>query len=190
MVDFYYKLYASYEVADSSFQSISNYPSIRESGLSMLSSAIFFEETKQALFSMKKTLRLQGQMASTLSFLNLNGTSLALLSSNLFKTVSSNQVRSSRLIKPFLITLIPKCEDPSKVSHFRPIALCNVIYKVITKIIAQRLLPYVVSENQSSFIPGRSTVDNILDLQETIHSFKNLQGKKGYMILKLDLEKA
>lgn len=41
-----------------------------------------------------------------------------------------------------------------------------------------------------SFISGRSTIDNILSLQETIHSFKQLHGKKGYMIIKLDLEKA
>lgn len=54
----------------------------------------------------------------------------------------------------------------------------------------REILPYVVSENQSSFIPGRSTVDNILVLQETIHSLKNLKGKKGFMIPKLDLEKA
>lgn len=51
-------------------------------------------------------------------------------------------------------------------------------------------MSYVIAENQSSFIPGRSTVDNILVLQETIHSFKNVKGRKGFMILKLDLEKA
>lgn len=92
-----------------------------------------------------------------------------------------------------LLTLVPKCVDPSRVSQFRPIALCNVVYKVVTKIVAQRMrtiMPYVVSANQSSFIPGRSTIDNILVLQETIHSFKQLKGKKGFMIMKLDLEKA
>lgn len=51
-------------------------------------------------------------------------------------------------------------------------------------------MPYVVSNNQSSFIQGRSTIDKILTLQETIHSFKHIRSKKGYMIIKLDLEKA
>jgi mannosylglycoprotein endo-beta-mannosidase len=51
-------------------------------------------------------------------------------------------------------------------------------------------MPYVISQNQSSFIPGRSTVDNILVLQETIHSLTHMYGKTGYMVLKLDLEKA
>jgi len=51
-------------------------------------------------------------------------------------------------------------------------------------------MPYIISQNQSSFIPGRSTTDNILVLQKTIHSLNNLHGSNGYMILKLDLEKA
>lgn len=92
-----------------------------------------------------------------------------------------------------LLTLIPKCTAPTRISQFRPIALCNVAYKVVTKILAQRMrsfLPCVVSANQSSFVPGRSTLDNILVLQETIRSFKHIQGRTGYMILKLDLEKA
>lgn len=89
-----------------------------------------------------------------------------------------------------LLTLIPKCNVPIYVSQFRLISLCNVIYKIITKVITQRLrniMPYVVADTQSSFIMGRSTMDIILTLQETIHSFKHLRGKKGYMIIKLDL---
>ncbi|WJX45725.1 hypothetical protein P8452_32586 [Trifolium repens] len=61
------------------------------------------------------------------------------------------------------------------------------------KIVAQRLrviMPYVIAPNQSSFILGKSTTDNILILQETIHTLNHLKGNKAYMVLKLDLEKA
>lgn len=82
---------------------------------------------------------------------------------------------------------------PSYVSQFRLISLCNVAYKVVTKVIAQRLkriMPYIVSNNQSSFVLGRSTIDNILVMQEAIHSLNSMHGRKGFVILKLDLEKA
>lgn len=51
-------------------------------------------------------------------------------------------------------------------------------------------MPYVVSKNQSNLVVCRATIDNILVLQETLHSMKHLDGKKGYMIVKLDQEKA
>lgn len=91
-----------------------------------------------------------------------------------------------------LLTLVLKKNDPSCVSHFRPIALCNAIYKVVTKVIAQRLkqiLPKVVSQFQNSFVPRRHTMDNAIILQEMAHSMNFTNGKKGYMILKLDLRK-
>jgi hypothetical protein len=110
-----------------------------------------------------------------------------------FVNLCFSQPTMTHSVNQTLLTLIPKCDDPSKISQFRPIALCNVVYKVLTKIISNRLrtfLPSVISENQSSFIPGRSTIDNIIVLQETIHSLNRLQGKKSFMIIKLDLEKA
>lgn len=95
-------------------------------------------------------------------------------------------------INQTLLTLIPKKTEFSQVNHLRPMALCNVSYKIITKIISHRLrpiFPYVIDNSQSSFIPGRSSIDNILVLQEINHSISHLNGRKGYIIIKLDLEK-
>jgi hypothetical protein len=92
------------------------------------------------------------------------------------------------------ITLIPKVQNPEEVVEFRPISLCNVIYKLISKVLANRLkilLPSIVSESQSAFIPGRLITDNILVAFETLHHMQHQKtGKTGSMALKLDMSKA
>jgi len=88
---------------------------------------------------------------------------------------------------------IPKKPNPSRVNHFRPISICNVAYRVVTKIIANRLKPLLnrlVCPTQNSFVPGRSIHDNSILVQEAIHSMKKKKGSLGWMALKIDLEKA
>ncbi|CAL1355512.1 unnamed protein product [Linum trigynum] len=91
------------------------------------------------------------------------------------------------------VVLIPKGENPESVSQLRPISLNNVNLKAITKAMTSRLKPLMrklISPRQSSFIPGRQTSDNILIVQEVLHSLKKRQGKKGGIVVKIDLEKA
>lgn len=191
VVDYYSSLYSSSGLNSCNFQTNTSFPQILERDLLSLGGEISFDETKKALFSMQN-LKAPGPDGYHPLFFKSQWNTIGHSLHNFVKECFQHPSRISK-VNQTLLTLISRCNDPSRVSHFRPIALCNVVYKVITKIIATRLrdiLPYVVSENQSSFIPGRSTVDNILVLQETIHSLKNLKGKKGYMIIKPDLEKA
>ena len=62
------------------------------------------------------------------------------------------------------ITLIPKVNNLERVSDFRPISPCNVIYKIISKVIAKRLKPLldsIILETQSAFIADRLIANNI-----------------------------
>ena len=92
------------------------------------------------------------------------------------------------------IALIPKkkiCETPI---DFRPISLCNVLYKLVSKVLANRLkrvLPIIIHESQSGFVPGRLITDNILVAYECFHYLrKKKKGKEGFLGLKLDMSKA
>lgn len=92
-----------------------------------------------------------------------------------------------------LISLIPKIDSPETMSNFLFIALCDVISKIITKVIANRIKPLMsklVRENQASFIHRRQAADNSVILQEMINSMKRKEGIVGVMAVKIDLEKA
>lgn len=91
-----------------------------------------------------------------------------------------------------LISLVPKMATPDKVSDFRPIACCNVLYKCISKIMTNRLkkvLGKLVDENQSAFISGRQITDNILLSQELLRGYNRKQKVKK-VSFKIDLQKA
>ena len=92
-----------------------------------------------------------------------------------------------------LIALIPKIQSPKTLSNYRPISLCNTVYKIVTKIIVARLRPHLdklISPFQTAFVLRRKGIDNAIIVQEVIHTISKKKGRMGYMALKIDLEKA
>jgi hypothetical protein len=82
---------------------------------------------------------------------------------------------------------------PSTVHHFQPISLCNIIYKIISKILANRLkalLYHFISPYQSAFVHFRTIQDNSIMAHELLHTLKSKRGRGGLMAVKIDMEKA
>lgn len=91
------------------------------------------------------------------------------------------------------ITLITKLITPLWVGEYKLINLCNIVYKIVAKVLANKLkliLPDLISLNHSAFVLGRLITNNIIIAYETLHS-QNSQshGQNSYMTLKLDMNK-
>jgi hypothetical protein len=109
---------------------------------------------------------------------------------NLFKDFYDGVLDIKRL-NFGLVTLIPKVDNPTDMQNFRPICLLNVCYKIITKVLTNRLascITKVISIHQYGFIKGRYIMDGVVSLNEILHEVK--KKKQSGVILKIDFEKA
>jgi hypothetical protein len=92
------------------------------------------------------------------------------------------------------IVLILKVKSPESMIQFHPISPCNILYKIIFKVLVNRMkivLPRVISNSQSAFMPGRMITDNVIMAFELLHYQKNLgRGRNVQMATKLDMSKA
>ena len=97
----------------------------------------------------------------------------------------------SKGINNTFIALIPKIECPQRLNDFRPISMVRSLYKVLSKVLTNRLrrvMSSVISSTQSTFIHGRQILDGILIVNELVEDAKRL--KKDLLLFKVDFEKA
>ncbi|KAF3777152.1 Transposon TX1 uncharacterized protein [Nymphaea thermarum] len=115
------------------------------------------------------------------------------MSNDIFEVMRSF-MNSGRLVKKInrsMIALIPKHESARRVTEFRPIALCNSLYKFMSKLLANRMkniLTRIIGKEQCAFIPDRSMYENVILAHEVVHSLQS--SKRPSCYLKLDMSKA
>jgi hypothetical protein len=116
-----------------------------------------------------------------------------LVGDDLLKVVEDSRRRGEvvRALNSTFLALIPKVNKPSSFGDYRPISLCNLCYKLIAKIIANRIKPILsrtLSGEKLGFLKGRQILDAIGTTQECLHNIK--MKKLKALVLKLDLKKA
>lgn len=103
--------------------------------------------------------------------------------------------KSGKILKAWnstVLTLVPKSDHADTITNYRPITCCNTIYKVVSKMLTNRLkqiLPEIISPNQSAFVAGRTIVQNILICQDLVRLYNRKQTTSRCLI-KIDLRKA
>ena len=150
------------------------------------------EEVRVALFQMHPSKAPGSDGMSSFffqKFWHIVGTSVS--------TAVLSVLNSGKLLRKVNLThiaLIPKKKSPEMMSDYRPISLCNVLYKIISKVLANRLktvLSVIISDSQSAFVPGKLITDNVSVAFEILHKMKaKRKGKQGEMAVKLDMSKA
>ncbi|KAB2635784.1 hypothetical protein D8674_026318 [Pyrus ussuriensis x Pyrus communis] len=157
-----------------------------------LNMSVSGDEVRVALFQMHPSKAL-GQDGMSLFFIqrfwSIVGVDVIVAIQSLFYSV-----RVLKQINYTHIALIPKVKAPKDVAQFRPISFCNVLSKIASKVMANRLkfiLTRITSLAQSAFVLGRLISDNSL-LASMISNFlsKKRRGKKRFLSLKLDISKA
>ncbi|PKA53843.1 Putative ribonuclease H protein [Apostasia shenzhenica] len=95
--------------------------------------------------------------------------------------------------KDTLVVLLPNVQNAHYPHHFRPINLCTTAYKIVVKILVNRMkeiLGPLIAKEQAAFVPDRNIADNCILAQEVMHRFRTSASTSGLMALKIDMEQA
>ena len=188
---YFQQLFCHSRVVDSNAFYLRDMPCLSDSGCTTLNAPVTKEEVRSVVIGMK-SFKAPGPGGFQPFFFKAYWD---LVGEDLWRLVADAFLwgRIDPRIVEVLIVLIPKMDQPSRLKEFRPISLCNVVYKVITKVLVNRLRPFLdelIGPLQGSFIPGRGTTDNIIIAQEVINYMHKYKGKTGCLAFKVDLEKA
>nr|XP_027082466.1 uncharacterized protein LOC113704793 [Coffea arabica] len=157
-----------------------------------LSKKVEEKEIKTAFFSMDPNKALGSDDMSPLFFQRF----WSIIKQDLVNAIQGFFYHSVILkaINHTVISLIPKIDWPIEVNQYRPISLCQVVYKAKAKILVSRMQPFLsrcISKNRSAFVSGRQILDNVILSHELLHFLKNKRhGREGYMAVKLNMSKA
>lgn len=157
-----------------------------------LTAPVSSEEIKAAAFSVKgNSVPGEDGLAGIFyqKFWHVVGPSLSAEISQFFNTAIIPEVWNHTQL-----SLLPKVIKPTRMKDMRPISLCSVQYKIIYKILCNKLkiiLPEIIAETQGAFVSGRLISDNIIIAHELVHSLRtNEKTAKDWMKIKTDMSKA
>ncbi|XP_074265567.1 uncharacterized protein LOC141588007 [Silene latifolia] len=149
------------------------------------SNSIYFHGVIKKRCNQNKVIQIEDQDGIAYSWAIVGDDICAAIKDFFYTGKLLNQINATN------ITLIPKCERPTSVKQFRPIACCNMIYKAISKLLCNRLalvLPDLISANQGAFIKGRYIIENVLICQYIVKLY-NRKAVSRRCLFKIDLQK-
>lgn len=169
-LSYYHELFKSDLQITSPLHTSHSFPNLTEEEVRLLSADVTNEEIRAAAFDMG-AFKAPGPDGLQAFFYQEYWSVVGQSVCDLVRDIFNNPTQVASLNETNLV-LIPKVDQPEVIKDFRPISLCNVSSKILTKILSRRLkqiMGRVVGHHQCSFIAGRQSSDNVIVAQEVIH---------------------